>query len=84
MIKELKNFLYLLVIISTIFFITKYYFSDQYKKNYYRALINIDLKNDITGMNLPIIYSDTEKIIEFIDKDESNEKKKFKFWELIK
>ena len=42
MFKELKYVFYLLVIFLFIFFISKYYFSDQNKKKSYRSIKSID------------------------------------------
>ena len=44
MFKELKYLFYLLIIFLFIFFISKYYFSDQNKKKSYRSLASLDKK----------------------------------------
>ena len=44
MLKELKYFLFLFVIILFFFLSLKYYFSDSNKRNYYRSLKLIDEK----------------------------------------
>jgi hypothetical protein len=82
MIKELKNLLYIIIIFIFIFFVGKYYFSDDYKKKSYRS-INL-IKNDINknNINLTILKSDTDNIIETIQ-NTSKKKKKYNFWELI-
>ena len=83
MIKELKYFLYTITIISFIFFILNYYFSDQNKKNSYRSTKNFDNKIINFSKALPILESDTENIIEYVEYNRSKDKQKYKFWELI-
>tara|TARA_B100001109_G_scaffold200915_1_gene167594 strand:- start:365 stop:619 length:255 start_codon:yes stop_codon:yes gene_type:complete len=81
MIKEIKYIFYLLVIFGFIIFIIKYYFSDNFKKDFYRS-IN-DHQNIINNFsnNLFLYQNDTKDIIEYIDHGKSEEK--FKFWKLI-
>ena len=83
MIKELKNLLYLLIISFFIFFIGKYYFSDEYKKKSYRTMnvIKKDINKDY--LNIKTLKSDTDDIIETIA-NTSKKKRKFRFWELLK
>ena len=83
MIKELKNLFYILIIFFFFFYIGKHYFSDNYKKKSYRTL-NI-LKDDVNkdNINLLILKSDTENIIELMA-NTSKKKKKYYFWELLK
>ena len=83
MIKELKNLFYILVIFFSLFYISKYYFSDNYKKKFYRTLSL--LKNDVNkdNINLIILKSDTENIIEPIT-NTLKKKRKYNFWELLK
>ncbi len=82
MINELKNLFYILIIFIFIFFTFKYYFSDSYKKKSYRT-INL-VKKDINKENidLKILKSDTDNVIEAIA-NKSEKKRKFKFWELL-
>tara|TARA_B110000008_G_C16614189_1_gene421707 strand:- start:14 stop:274 length:261 start_codon:yes stop_codon:yes gene_type:complete len=82
MINELKNLFYILIIFIFIFFTGKYYFSDSYKKKSYRT-INL-VKKDINKENidLKILKSDTDNVIEAIA-NKSEKKRKFKFWELL-
>ena len=83
MINELKNLLYLLIISFFIFFIGKYYFSDEYKKKSYRTMnvIKKDINKDY--LNIKTLKSDTHDIIETIA-NTSKKKRKFRFWELLK
>ena len=83
MIKELKYFLYTVIIISFIFFILNYYFSDENKKNSYRSTKIFDTKIVKYSETLQTLESDTENIVEYIENTFNKDKKKYKFWELI-
>ena len=83
MFKELKYLFYLLVIFLFIFFISKYYFSDQNKKKSYRSFESIDLSVEKHLTNIPILKSDTEDIIDFVETYKDQNKKKYSFWELL-
>ena len=83
MIKELKYFLYTITIISFIFFILNYYFSDENKKNSYRSTKIFDSKIVKHIKTLQILESDTENIVEYVENTFNKDKKKYKFWELI-
>ena len=83
MIKELKYFLYAITIISFIFFILNYYFSDKNKKNSYRSTKVFDSKIVKYSKTLQSLESDTENIVEYVENTFNKDKKKYKFWELI-
>ncbi len=83
MIKEIKYFIFLLIIILFIFLTTKYYFSDAYKKKSYRSLLNIEKKINLYSQKLPILDDDTQNIIEYVKNTQTKKKKKYFFWELI-
>ena len=83
MLKELKYFFYILIIFIFIFFIGRYYFSDQNKKNIYRSINKMDKNIEKLSENLHILKSDTENIIEYVENDKNKEKKKYYFWELL-
>ena len=83
MLKELKYFLYTITIISFIFFILNYYFSDENKKNSYRSTKIFDTKIVKYSETLQTLESDTENIVEYIENTFNKDKKKYKFWELI-
>ena len=83
MIRELKYFLYTITIISFIFFILNYYFSDENKKNSYRSTKIFDTKIVKYSETLQTLESDTENIVEYIENTFNKDKKKYKFWELI-
>ena len=83
MIKELKYFLYIVTILSFVFFIGNYYFSDKNIKNSYRSIKLFD--NDINkySNNLKVLESDTENIIEYVENTSNKDETKYNFWELL-
>ena len=83
MLKELKYFFSILIIFIFIFFIGRYYFSDQNKKNIYRSINKMDKNIEILSENLHILKSDTKNIIEYVENDKNKKKKKYYFWELL-
>ena len=83
MLKELKYFFSILIIFIFIFFIGRYYFSDQNKKNIYRSINKMDKNIEKLSENLHILKSDTKNIIEYVENDKNKEKKKYHFWELL-
>ena len=83
MIKELRNFIFLFIIIIFIFFTAKYYFSDSYKKKSYRSLSNINKDIEIYSKKLPTLENDTNNIIEYVKNTQSKKKKKYNFWKLL-
>jgi len=82
MLKELKYFFSILIIFIFIFFIGRYYFSDQNKKNIYRSINKMDKNIEKLSENLHILKNDTKNIIEYVENDK-NKKKKYYFWELL-
>ena len=83
MLKEIRYFIFLLVIAFFIFFTGKYYISDFNKKKSYRSIIDIDKKIEIYSEKLPVLKNDTKDIIQYIEKSNENKKKKFNFWKLL-
>ena len=67
MLKELKYFLYLLVIFLFIFFTIKYYFSDQNEKNYFRSINSVNDKIIKYSLKLPLLKNDTDEVIEYVE-----------------
>jgi len=82
MIKELKNLFYILIIFFFFFYIGKHYFSDNYKKKSYRTLSILKNNFNKENINLIILKSDTENIIEPMA-NTSKKKRKYYFWELL-
>ncbi len=83
MIKEIKYFIFTFIIILFLFFTGKYYFSDQNRKNSFRSLNGIENKINNYAKKLPILESDTNDIIEYVDQSNTKKKKKFNFWQLL-
>ena len=82
--KELKYFFYVATILGFIIFVFSYYFSDKNKKNSYRSTKLYDSKIIKYNKNLLILESDTEDIIEYSENNLNKDKKKYKFWELLR
>jgi len=82
MIKEIKYLIFVAFVILFIFFNIKYYVSDNNKKNSYKSLNNIDKEIKIYSKKLPILESNTQNIIEYVEQNNSK-KKKFNFWKLL-
>ena len=82
MIKELKYFFYIFTIAVFIIFITNYYFSDENKKNSYRSIKLFEKRIIEYSNELPILESNTDKIIDYVENTKNKDKKKYKFWEL--
>jgi len=83
MLKELKYFLYLFVIILFVFISFKYYFSDNNKKNSYRSFKQLDEKIINYSQNIILLKNDTIDIVEYVEKTIDKNKKNYNFWKLI-
>ncbi len=83
MVKEIKYFIFVLLILLFIFLTGKYYFSDTNKKNSYRSLSSNNQKIETYSKNLPILEDNTKDIIEYVEKSNNKKKKKFNFWKLL-
>ncbi len=84
MFKEIKYFIFILIICLSLFLTGKYYFSDLNIKKSFRSQNNIDKKIDLYAENLPFLKDDTKNIIEYVEQANRKKKKKFNFWELLK
>ena len=80
--KELKFFIYTIIIFVFCIFSARYYFSDTNKKKNYRSSVTIEKKIENFSKDIPILKSNTENIIEYVDNKEENQKK-FNFWSLL-
>jgi len=83
MVKEIKYFIFVLLILLFIFLTGRYYFSDTNKKNSYRSLSFNNQKIENYSKNLPILKDNTKDIIEYVEKSNNKKKKKFNFWKLL-
>ena len=84
MIKELKYVFYILIIFFFIFFVSRYYFSDEYKNKCFRCLSFFYEKIDTFSESLITLENDTVDIIEYVEYQKDKNKKKYYFWELLK
>ena len=83
MLKEIKYLIFIVIILSFIFFTGKYYFSDENIKKSYRSYKNINEKIKIYSKDLPILENDTKDVIEYVKQINKKKKKKFNFWKLL-
>ena len=85
MLKEAKNVVYLLTIFFAIFFVTKFYLSENNIKRSNRVILQHQKELANKFSDLPIIKSDTNDIIEHTNEvEEFKNKKQRKFWDLLK
>tara|TARA_B100000900_G_scaffold359177_1_gene330504 strand:- start:178 stop:441 length:264 start_codon:yes stop_codon:yes gene_type:complete len=83
MFKEIKYFIFITMFALFLFFSGKYYFSDANKKKSYRSYNNINEKINNFAEKLPILENDTNQIIEYVERSQDKNKKKFNFWKLL-
>jgi|TARA_Y100000389_G_scaffold61518_1_gene57577 hypothetical protein len=83
MLKEIKYFMFILIVSLFVILSCRYYFSDINKKNSFRSLSNNDQKITMYSKNLPILKDDTTDIIEYVEQSNNKKKKKFNFWKLL-
>ena len=85
MFKEVKYVVYLLTIFFFIFFVIKFYISENNIKRSYKIISQYENELDKQFSNLPIIKDDTKDIIEYTNEIEDfKNKKQRKFWDLLK
>ena len=84
MIRELKYVFYIITIFFFIFFVIRYYFSDEYIKKSYRSLNLIDEKINTFSGTLTILENDTSDIIKYVENENNQGKKNYYFWNLLK
>ena len=85
MLKEVKYLVYLLTIFFFIFFVIKFYLSENNIKWSNKVMLQYQNVLDKKFINLPIIKDDTNDIIEYTNEIEDfKNKKQRKFWDLLK
>ena len=85
MLKEIKYVVYLLTIFFSIFFVVKFYLSENNIKLSNKVMLQYQNELDKKFNNLPIIKDDTNDIIEYTNEiEEFKNKKQRKFWDLFK
>ena len=85
MLKEIGNVAYLLTIFFFIFFVIKFYLSEDNVKWSNKVILQYQNILDKKFISLPIIKDDTNDIIEYTNEIEDfKNKKQRKFWDLFK
>ena len=85
MLKEVKYVVYLFTIFFFIFFVVKFYLSENNIKWSNKVMLQYQNVLDKKFINLPIIKDDTNDIIEYTSEIEDfKNKKQRKFWDLFK
>ena len=85
MLKEIKYVVYLLTIFFSIFFVIKFYLSENNIKLSNKVMLQHQNELDKKFNNLPIIKDDTNDIIEYTNEiEEFKNKKQRRFWDLLK
>ena len=85
MLKEVRYVVYLLTIFFFIFFVIKFYLSENNIKWNNKVILQYNNELDKKFNNLPIIKNDTDNIIEYTNEiEEFKNKKQRKFWDLLK
>ena len=85
MLKEVKYVVYLLTIFFFIFFVIKFYLSENNIKWSNKVILQYQNILDKKFINLPIVKDDTKDIIEYTSEIEDfKNKKQRKFWDLLK
>jgi len=85
MLKEVKYVVYLLTIFFFIFFVIKFYLSENNITWSNKVILQYQNILDKKFINLPIIKDDTNDIIEYTSEIEDfKNKKQRKFWDLLK
>ena len=83
MLKEIKNVVYLLTIFFAIFFVTKFYLSENNIKRSNSVILQHQKELANKFSKLPIIKSDTNDIIEYTNEVEKFLSKKPRFWWIL-
>ena len=85
MLKEVKYVIYLFTIFFSIFFVVKFYLSENNFNRSNKVIFQYQKELDKNFNNLPIIKNDTNDIIEYTNEiEEFKNMKQRKFWDLIK
>jgi len=85
MLKEIKYVVYLFTIFFFIFFVIKFYISENNIKRSNKIIFQYQNELNKQFSNLPIIKDDTNDIIEYTNEvEEFKNKKQRRFWDLLK
>ena len=80
MLKEIKYIVYLLAIFFSIFFVIKFYTSENNIKRSNKIILQYQSELGKKFNNLPVIKNDTNDIIEYTNEIEEFENKKPRIW----
>ena len=83
MLKEIKYVVYLLTIFFSIFFVVKFYLSENNIKLSNKVMLQYQNELDKKFNNLPIIKDDTNDIIEYTNEIEEFKNKKQRIWWIL-
>jgi len=85
MLKKIINIFYLTSFLIFIILTVRFYFSDQNIRETNKSRSFYSVKINSKAQNLPLLKSDTNNIIEYVNDVEvyKKNKKKFTFWDLI-
>ncbi len=84
MLKEVKYFIFFLIISLFFLFTINFYFSDINIKKTFRNKNSVEKNIGKFESTLPLLSNDTEKIVEYLSKEDISNEKKYSFWELLK
>tara|TARA_Y100001958_G_C20775948_1_gene249706 strand:+ start:104 stop:367 length:264 start_codon:yes stop_codon:yes gene_type:complete len=84
MIKEIKYFIFFLIISLFLFLTINFYISDINIKKTFRNINAVEKNIGKFESTLPLITNDTENIVKYLSKENISDKKKYSFWELLK
>ncbi len=84
MLKEVKYFIFFLIISLFFLFTINFYFSDINIKKTFRNKNSVEKIIGKFEATLPLLSNDTEKIVEYLSKEDISNEKKYSFWELLK
>ena len=84
MLKEIKYFIFFLIISLFLFLTINFYISDINIKKTFRNINSVEKNIVKLESTLPLISSDTENIVEYLSKEDISNEKKYSFWELLK
>jgi len=84
MLKKIKNIIFVSFFLIFFIFAIIYYLSEENVIKTYKSRSNYSI--DLNMKSLPLLKNDTDNIVEYSDDIEifKKEKKKYRFWELLK
>ena len=84
MYRKIKNIFFLIIFFNFVFFVTKYYFSEQNVIFTNKTRTSYSLMSNKDKNNLPVLKNDTDNIIVYkSDLEEFKKKRKKRIWEKL-